>query len=32
VRVKWVEAVPDILANNPDVVGDLAGMFISIVI
>jgi len=32
VRVKWVEAVPDILANNPDVVGDLAGMFINIVI
>jgi sister chromatid cohesion protein PDS5 len=25
VRVKWLEAVPDILANNPDVVADLSG-------
>jgi hypothetical protein len=30
VRVKWLEAVPDILANNPDVAGDLSGMVYSI--
>ena len=27
VRVKWIEALPDILANNPDVVADLSGSF-----
>ena len=26
VRVKWLEAVPDILGNNPDVVVDLSGI------
>jgi sister chromatid cohesion protein PDS5 len=26
VRVKWLEAVPDILSNNLDVVGDVAGI------
>jgi sister-chromatid-cohesion protein PDS5 len=25
VRVKWLEAIPDILANNPDVVSELSG-------
>ena len=30
VRVKWLQALPDILTNNPEVVPDVAGIFISI--
>jgi sister chromatid cohesion protein PDS5 len=31
VRVKWIEALPDILANNPDVVEDISGTSVKLI-